>query len=91
MDRKTCLICDDLAVIEVMSVGGQFAPLCGLHWADYCFGSESSTAQELEKFFDDGRTGDRAETVNLTVERYGVTYRTDEKRAPYDAKGKRTD
>jgi hypothetical protein len=87
--RKNCLICDDLAVIEVMSLALQCAPLCGKHWADYCMGPDSTTAQEIGKYFADGLISDLAEPINETVERYGVHYKTDETCGRYDPTKKR--
>lgn len=86
-DSKTCLICDDVVVIEVISVHLQVAPLCGIHWLDYCSSDASLTADEVRKYFDDGFHGDEPKPLVYVIDhaRSGVhtgeepgEYRTDE-------------
>ena len=35
LESKLCLICDDVAVLDVISVQGQIAPLCANCLRDY--------------------------------------------------------
>ena len=81
--KKFCLICDDAAVIEVISVQLQGAPLCGLHWADYCQNEGGLTADEVRKFFDDGAHGDEPKPVEYIVSQSVYGKKTDEEQKPY--------
>lgn len=69
LEQKTCLICGDVAVIEVISLRVQKAPLCGVHWVDYCIEDGGITADEVRKFFADGALGDAPEKLPITIER----------------------
>jgi len=82
-DIKACLICDDAAVIEVISVHLQAAPLCGLHWADYCSNEASLTGDEVRKFFDDGFHGDKPRPIEEIVATWKEEKRTDETPVEY--------
>lgn len=86
LERKHCLICDDLAVIEVMSVQLQGAALCGVHWADYCMGPQSPTSEEVQKYFEDGKKGDKLEPLPRTIARIDPFLQTDEVRGIYKTK-----
>lgn len=83
LESKLCLICDDAAVIEVMSVQMQTAPLCGVHWADYCVADGGLTADEVRKYFEDGARGDRPEKLPYTMERGARGLQTDETPGEY--------
>ncbi|RIK31157.1 MAG: hypothetical protein DCC56_02920 [Anaerolineae bacterium] len=83
LDVKTCLICDDVAVIEVLSLKLQRAPLCGVHWADYCESEASLTSDEVRKFFDDGSPGDEPDSIPVAVEMWNEEKRTDEEPGEY--------
>jgi nucleotidyltransferase/DNA polymerase involved in DNA repair len=90
LERKRCLMCDDLAVIEVMSVQLQAAPLCGVHWADYCMGPQSPTSEEVQKYFADGKADDRLEPLPVTIARIDLKLQTDETRGIYKTEEEET-
>jgi len=83
LESRFCLICDDVAIIEVISVQMQAAPLCGVHWADYCSNDASLTADEVRKFFDDGQHGDGPREIQYQVARSRDLLNTDETPGEY--------
>jgi len=83
LDNKTCLICDDAAVIEVISLAMQAAALCGVHWVDFCSGETSMTADEVNRFFDDGLHGDVAKSAPEIYEQNKAAHKTDETPGDY--------
>lgn len=80
---KLCLICDDVAVIEVVSLGMQTAPLCGVHWAEFCADENGIVGDEIRKFFDDGLHGDAPRPARWVIEQRAATLKTDEDPGEY--------
>ena len=83
LDKKLCLICDDVAIIEVISIEMQTVPLCGVHWLDYCERPEGMAAEEVRKFFDDGAPGDEPQPLQYIVEQSVYGKKTDQERPAY--------
>lgn len=83
LESKLCLICDDVAVIEVVSVGMQTAPLCGIHWAEFCVSDGGTVGDEIRKYFDDGLHGDVPKPAKWIADQAARRLRTDETPGEY--------
>lgn len=83
MEVYKCLICGQDAVIVILSVEMQHAPLCLVHWRDYCLDAPSLARDEVDKYFADGQPRDRAAVVPWHVEGRSSRKQTDEERPEY--------
>lgn len=83
LESKLCLICDDVAVIEVISRRGQKAALCGPHYEAYLSEDANVVTDEVCKYFDDGSPGDRPRWKEDDAEMWQRERKTDEMRGDY--------
>lgn len=83
LESKLCLICDDVAVLEVMSVKGQFAPLCETCLRDYFLDDGGMIADEVRKYFADGARYDRPRPRTSDMARGAQQLQTDETPGEY--------
>lgn len=83
LDKKMCLVCDDAAVLDVISVQGQIAPLCADCLRDYFMDEGGMVGDEVRKFFEDGARRDRPRPVSSDEARGALGLKTDEMPGEY--------
>ncbi|MCC7188792.1 MAG: hypothetical protein IT312_08625 [Anaerolineales bacterium] len=83
LDKKMCLVCDGVAVLDVISLQGQIAPLCAKCLADYFEDGGGMVADEVRKYFEDGARRDRPRPISSDEARSALGLKTDETPGEY--------
>lgn len=83
MSGRTCLICDDVAIIVIVSEALQEAPLCREHWIEFEKPGATMTRDEVCKFFEDGWRGDKPKPLPYYLVHGGLKNQTDDERGEY--------